>query len=108
MNRVMMTLDEAIKHAKEKADENRKYAKECKECKECAEEHEQLVKWLEELNILKLQRHLEREEVYVESYNKGVENFANWMYKRHLIDLTEYIAWWRDEISEAEPLKVGE
>ena len=104
----MMTLDEAIKHAKEKADENRKYAKECKECKECAEEHEQLVKWLEELNILKLQRHLEREEVYVESYNKGVENFANWMYKRHLIDLTEYIAWWRDEISEAEPLKVGE
>lgn len=101
----MMTLDEAIKHAKEKADENRKYTK---ECKECAEEHEQLAEWLEELNILKLQRHLEREEVYVESYNKGVENFANWMYKRHLIDLTEYIAWWRDEISEAEPLKVGE
>lgn len=101
----MMTLDEAIKHAKEKADENRKYTK---ECKECAEEHEQLVEWLKELNILRLQRHLEREEIYADGYNKGVDDFASWMYKRHLTDLSEYIAWWREEISEAEPLKEGE
>lgn len=37
----MMTLDEAIEHAREVAH----YAG----CKECEEEHEQLAKWLEEL-----------------------------------------------------------
>ena len=39
-----MTLDEAIFHAKQKADENKKSA----HCK-CAEEHRQLAEWLEEL-----------------------------------------------------------
>ena len=50
-----MTLDEAIKHAREKAEEQRKDA--CftsvpwhaKDCEKCAEEHEQLARWLEEL-----------------------------------------------------------
>ena len=50
-----MTLDEAIKHAKEVAEENREEA--CftsipwhaKDCEKCAEEHEQLARWLEEL-----------------------------------------------------------
>lgn len=54
-----MTLEQAIAHCKEKAEEQRekataiakakepfyKYA----ECKECAKEHEQLAEWLEEL-----------------------------------------------------------
>jgi hypothetical protein len=60
-----MTLDEAIKHAKDKAQEQRKDndtcvvkegygCKDCayyysKPCIECAEEHEQLAEWLEEL-----------------------------------------------------------
>ena len=60
-----MTLDEAIKHAREKAEEQRKDndtcvvkeeygCKDCayyysKPCIECAEEHEQLAEWLEEL-----------------------------------------------------------
>ena len=39
-----MTLDEAIKHAREKANEQK-----CQSCKKCAEEHEQLAEWLEEL-----------------------------------------------------------
>ena len=37
----MMTLEEAIIHAKEKAQTIK--------CKECADEHRQLAEWLEEL-----------------------------------------------------------
>ena len=64
-----MTLDEAIKHAREKAEEQRKAndtclvkegygCKDCayyysKPCIECAEEHEQLAEWLEEYKKLK-------------------------------------------------------
>lgn len=51
-----MTLDEAIKHCKEKAEEKRKdYEQACaynipsEGCLKCAEEHEQLAEWLEEL-----------------------------------------------------------
>lgn len=57
-----MTLDEAIKHCNEVAEEldmkagfetdNERYAmsgSERKQCKECAEEHRQLVEWLREL-----------------------------------------------------------
>lgn len=38
-----MTLDEAIQHCYQRAEENRI------ECEECAKEHEQLAGWLEEL-----------------------------------------------------------
>ena len=60
-----MTIDEAIEHAREKSEEQRKDydtcgvkeeygCKDCayyysKPCIECAEEHEQLARWLEEL-----------------------------------------------------------
>ena len=49
-----MTLDEAIKHARDKANEQKYYAsfergKHIQSCIECAEEHEQLARWLEEL-----------------------------------------------------------
>ena len=49
-----MTLDEAIKHARDKANEQNYYAsfergKHIQSCKKCAEEHEQLARWLEEL-----------------------------------------------------------
>ena len=56
-----MILDEAIKHAEEKAEELRERSdvlsetsttskgKEISDCLECAEEHEQLAEWLEEL-----------------------------------------------------------
>ena len=64
-----MRLDEAIKHAREKAEEQRKDydtcvvkegygCKDCayyysKPCIECAEEHEQLAEWLEDYKKLK-------------------------------------------------------
>ena len=54
-----MTLDEAIAHAKEKAEEQRKQGSICcdsledliiaEKCLECAKEHEQLAEWLTEL-----------------------------------------------------------
>lgn len=50
-----MTLDEAIKHCRDKAeelkDEAESYdeAKDGRVCLECAKEHEQLAEWLEEL-----------------------------------------------------------
>ena len=53
-----MTLDEAILHAREVAERNRKQYKNCpsdrtdiryQTCEECEEEHEQLAEWLEEL-----------------------------------------------------------
>ena len=59
-----MTLDEAIKHAEEVAEEKEKEAwevqlqeeyKTIKSCKECAEEHRQLAEWLKELKQLREQ-----------------------------------------------------
>lgn len=53
-----MTIEEAIKHCEEVAEENIKQAKHCSifgdkqvglECVECAEEHRQLAAWLREL-----------------------------------------------------------
>lgn len=49
-----MKIGEAIKHARDKAQEQRYYAnfekgKMYRSCVKCAEEHEQLAKWLEEL-----------------------------------------------------------
>ena len=65
----MMTLNEAIKHCEEVAEENeeiykahcRIYSKEVVEkypsppCKKCAKEHRQLAEWLKELKQLKEQ-----------------------------------------------------
>ena len=54
----MMTLDEAIAHAREMASKLRKMTsitngKPYEECLECASEHEQLAAWLEELKRYK-------------------------------------------------------
>ena len=62
-----MTLEEAIKHCEEVAEEldmkagfetdNERYAmsgEERKQCKECAEEHRQLAEWLKELKDYKI------------------------------------------------------
>ena len=57
-----MTLDEAIVHAREVAERNRKQYKNCpsdrtdiryQTCEECAEEHEQLATWLEDYKYIK-------------------------------------------------------
>lgn len=56
----MMTLDEAIAHCQEKAEELREQPfkekmdiEDIAICEECAEEHEQLAEWLEELKELR-------------------------------------------------------
>lgn len=61
----MMTLDQAIQHCKDKAEEIRKAQEEmpsdCKLSKgliECAEEHEQLACWLTELKTRRKQEEL--------------------------------------------------
>ena len=55
-----MTIDEAIKHAEEVAEEKKKDAcelydaknyEESRECIWCAEEHRQLAEWLKELKM---------------------------------------------------------
>jgi len=57
-----MTLDEAIKHANEVAEENQAIVDSCDyygenmaKCEECAKEHRQLATWLKELKRLKEQ-----------------------------------------------------
>jgi len=101
-----MTIDEAIAHAREKADEQTKDYNDClsKElygckdcayyypitCKECAEEHEQLAQWLEELKQLrKWKRVSEERQIHkflcvgetVEEHDKRISNKAIEEYK---------------------------
>ena len=85
-----MTLDEAILHAREVAERNRKQYKNCpsdrtdirhQTCEECAEEHEQLASWLEDLK-----RRIEYDDelmgsgalknAYKSGYNKAIDDFA--------------------------------
>ena len=87
-----MTLDEAIKHAREKAEEQRKDndtcvvkegygCKDCayyysKPCIECAEEHEQLADWLEELKEYKENKHRSLRYMFEKGYNKGIDDLT--------------------------------
>ena len=58
----MLSIDEAISHARDVAKRNREQWKNCpadrrdiehQTCEQCAEEHEQLAEWLEELKALR-------------------------------------------------------
>lgn len=94
-----MTIDEAITHAREVANEQRKDNDNCeykaeygckgcadyysKPCIECAEEHEHLAEWLEELKALKnglnikcdsLNEALEKGKKI--GYNKAIDDFV--------------------------------
>ena len=70
-----MTIDEAIAHAREVAEVNRKCNENSDcidiECERCAEEHEQLIKWLEEL---KMYRESSYGELYSMVYNKAIDD----------------------------------
>ena len=90
-----MTLDEAIKHAREKAEEQRKDndtcvvkegygCKDCayyysKPCIECAEEHEQLADWLEELKEYKENKHRSLRYMYEKGYKKAIDETCNYI-----------------------------
>lgn len=101
-----MTIDEAIAHAREKAEDNRKYAQECEECAKrkidkmmgldkihqrdmqscikCAEEQEQLAKMLEELQSYKQGNctndceHFDNcsNYIYSKGYNKAIDDLV--------------------------------
>lgn len=78
-----MTLDEAIAHAKEVAERNRRQWKNCpadrreiahQTCEQCAEQHEQLAMWLEDYKRLSTEKEQDiYERAYQDGYNKGYD-----------------------------------
>lgn len=94
-----MTLDEAITHAREVAEKQRKDNDNCeykaeygckgcvdyysKPCIECAEEHEQLAEWLEELKSSRQELNELRKYSYVQGLSDGyinaIDDFAEKM-----------------------------
>ena len=96
-----MTLDEAIKHARDKANEQKYYAsfergKHIQSCKKCAEEHEQLARWLEELKEYKENKHRSPRYMYEKGYNKGIDDltekivgYGTYDYYGNVIDVLE-------------------
>ena len=127
-----MTLDEAILHAREVAERNRKQYKNCpsdrtdiryQTCEECAEEHEQLAEWLEELKSYRTSVFSgDMTQIMLkEEYCKAVDDFAEklnakcdgmikekWNSNVAPISWAEAYADFKDDIDEiAEQLKAG-
>ena len=127
-----MTLDEAILHAREIAERNRKQYKNCpsdrtdiryQTCEECAEEHEQLAKWLEELKSYRTSVFSGdmTQKMLKEEYCKAVDDFAEklnakcdgmikekWNSNVTPISWAEAYADFKDDIDDiSEQLKVG-
>lgn len=127
-----MTLDEAILHAREVAERNRKQYKNCpsdrtdiryQTCEECAEEHEQLAEWLEELKSYRaLVFSGDMTQIMLkEEYCKAVDDFAEklnvkcdgmikekWNSNVAPISWAEAYADFKDDIDDiAEQLKAG-
>ena len=87
----MLSIDEAIAHAREVANTQRgksgiclQNGLECEhfsDCLKCAEEHEQLAEWLEELKANKATSAEVYEQGYKRGYkngyNKAIDDFAN-------------------------------
>ena len=127
-----MTLDEAILHAREVAERNRKQYKNCpsdrtdirhQTCEECAEEHEQLAEWLEELKSYRASVFSGdmTQTMLKEEYCKAVDDFAEklnakcdgmikekWNSNVAPISWAEAYADFKDDIDDiAEQLKAG-
>ena len=98
----MLSIDEAIAHAREVANTQRgksgiclQNGLECEhfsDCLKCAEEHEQLAEWLEEL---KMYRESSYGELYSMVYNKAIDDckeltFREVVYCDSLNDRTEF------------------
>lgn len=87
-----MTLDEAIKHAEEVAEEHTKYNfyGGYESCDECAKEHRQLAEWLEELKQLR-----EIPDKLVPKYRDGIQDEydrgANEMLEEVIDTIRKYI-----------------
>ena len=90
-----MSIDEAIAHAREVAERNRKQYKNCpsdrtdikhQTCEECAEEHEQIAEWLEELKVYQ-QHEIICNKGYNAGYNKAIDDFVKALQKKIEKDL---------------------
>ena len=134
----MLSIDEAIEHAREVAKEQRKDNENCKykseygckgcadyyskPCIECAEEHEQLVEWLEELKCYKNDNDFSdyadrlHKIAFNSGYNKALDDFVDKIIRYvdcgHLCSPTE-VTWSDLSVVEmikelAEQLKVGD
>lgn len=100
----MKTIDEAIAHAREVAENNRKesnydafsldYMNEMhkKNCVKCAEEHEQLAEWLEELKEARKGFEENRKAGYKHGYSygyaKAIDEFAERLKYEHKQTIT--------------------
>ena len=125
----MLSIDEAIEHAREVAERNRKQYKNCpadrrdiehQTCEQCAEEHEQLAEWLEELKALRnglkikcdsLNEALEKGKKI--GYNKAIYDFIRKceMESRVILDEIIHLSYYGLSMRElqriAEQLKAG-
>ena len=117
----MLSIDEAIAHARDVAKRNREQWKNCpadrrdiehQTCEQCAEEHEQLAEWLEELKALRnglkikcdsLNEALEKGKKV--GYNKALDDFAKKIKSNDRLGYVGYLDKIVDEI--AEQLKAG-
>ena len=111
-----MTLDEAILHAREVAERNRKQYKNCpsdrtdiryQTCEECAEEHEQFAEWLEELKSYRTSVFSgDMTQIMLkEEYCKAVDDFAESV-KNLIVDSS--VIRFKDIDEIAEQLKAGD
>ena len=107
----MLSIDEAIAHAREVAEEQRKDNENCKykseygckgcadyyskPCIECAEEHEQLAEWLEELKAYReigIVEECKESVLDIEkAYNKAIDDFAEKLKEMANNSSTKYI-----------------
>ena len=76
-----MTLDEAIKHCEEVAEEYQAtidrldiVGKGLDECEECAKEHRQLAEWLRELKEYRDKETVKITEIYTQGYYDGYDD----------------------------------
>ena len=131
----MLSIDEAISHAREVAEKQRKDNDNCeytaeyggkgcadyysKPCIECAEEHEQLAEWLEELKAYREIGTIEECKESVldieKAYNKAIDDFAEKLKEIANNSSTKYIRLSEKETITtygveqiAEQLKAGE
>ena len=131
-----MSIDEAIAHAREVAEKQRKDNDNCKyksqygckgcadyyskPCIECAEEHEQLAEWLEELKFLRQWKSdvmdefckydcNSVEEARRNGYNKAIDNFVAEIEKEYDNDYCPNVSDYLDyEISIRDLFKIAE
>lgn len=115
-----LTIDEAIAHAREVAERNRKQYKNCpadrrdiahQTCRECYKEHEQLAEWLEELREL---RSMVRCNAFKDGYNKAIGDFVkeickmivqsenNGNYRFYAVEIKQAIADLAEQLKEKE------